>query len=323
MVTSRALIDLLRLHGSSELALGQKFQSGPSATQFLQDYCFNANKKCVLKYGSGKSNTYVCDSVGCPWEVRVTRRVGQDGSHRIAKDSIVNMLNGAWVESFSYIPALLLELRDKNPGTTVRLEVDQHRRFMRGFVAFGADVSSQSWLSPLLGFDGTRSKYPKYNGVILSLAGRDGNGQNVTLATALVNVESAAVPYVSVGHTTFNSDGSDLGIYTGDETDVSLSSEVLVHSYLVGESQDALPAQVKQTARRLLRPSSMRILLSPARAVIFSCKTKLETAGPSVGKSIPNQIMLYEAHSVLHQFKKPFSRDNQKLMIILDIFCDW
>jgi hypothetical protein len=107
-----------------------------------------------------------------------------------AKDSIVNMLNGAWVESFSYIPALLLELRDKNPGTTVRLEVDQHRRFLRGFVAFGADVSSQPWLSPLLGFDGTHSKHPKYNGIILSLVGRDGNGQNVTLATALVNVES-------------------------------------------------------------------------------------------------------------------------------------
>uniref|UniRef100_K3WRD5 Transposase MuDR plant domain-containing protein n=1 Tax=Globisporangium ultimum (strain ATCC 200006 / CBS 805.95 / DAOM BR144) TaxID=431595 RepID=K3WRD5_GLOUD len=199
---SRALTDLLRLHGSSELALGQKFQFGSNATQFLQDYCFNANKKCVLKYGSGKSNTYVCDSVKCPWEVRVTRRVGHDGSHHMyvltlrnrhhnfctsiakptqrqiqalstiqaaargdrgmkrkalmslvqvrdytnlqeyrlklcrAKDSIVDMPNGAWVESFSYIPALLLELRDKNPGATIRLKVDQHRRFLRGFVAF-------------------------------------------------------------------------------------------------------------------------------------------------------------------------------------------
>jgi hypothetical protein len=34
------------------------------------------------------------------------------------------------------------------------------------------------------------SKHPKYNGVIFSLVGRDDNGQNVMLATALVNVGS-------------------------------------------------------------------------------------------------------------------------------------
>ena len=43
---------------------------------------------------------------------------------------------------------------------------------------------------PVVGFDGTRLRHSRYKGVILSLVGRDGNGQNVTLATAFVHLKN-------------------------------------------------------------------------------------------------------------------------------------
>lgn len=51
-------------------------------------------------------------------------------------------------------------------------------------------MSAKTGLLPLHGFDGAHCKHSKYNSVVLSLLGRDGNNSNVTLATALVNVES-------------------------------------------------------------------------------------------------------------------------------------
>lgn len=87
---------------------------------------------------------------------------------------------------------MLADIRDLNPGTLIQLEVDQHQRFLRGFIALGANVQCQSGLLPLLGFDGAHAKHSKYNGVVLSLLGRDGNNKNITLATALVNVENEA-----------------------------------------------------------------------------------------------------------------------------------
>ena len=85
---------------------------------------------------------------------------------------------------------MLGKLRKINPGTTVRLEVDRRGRFLRCFLAFEMAMRSQLILIPLLGFDGSHSRHPKYNGVVLSLIGRYGNGQNITLATALVNIEN-------------------------------------------------------------------------------------------------------------------------------------
>lgn len=47
----------------------------------------------------------------------------------------------------------------QNPGTTVHLDVDQHQRFFRGFIAFGVNIQSQRWLLLVFGFDGAHSKY--------------------------------------------------------------------------------------------------------------------------------------------------------------------
>jgi len=77
------------------------------------------------------------------------------------KDDIVATADGDWGESFRRLPFLLSDIRDSNSGTTVQLDVDQHRRFLRGFIAFGANVQCQPGLLPLLGFDGAHSKHPK------------------------------------------------------------------------------------------------------------------------------------------------------------------
>ena len=41
----RAQIDLMRAYGATELTFHQVFPTGSAATHFIQDYCFNANKK--------------------------------------------------------------------------------------------------------------------------------------------------------------------------------------------------------------------------------------------------------------------------------------
>ena len=42
----------------------------------------------------------------------------------------------------------------------------------------------------MVGFDGTHSRHRKFNGVIISRIGQDGNKKNATLVTAFVNVEN-------------------------------------------------------------------------------------------------------------------------------------
>ncbi|OWZ06472.1 hypothetical protein PHMEG_00021267 [Phytophthora megakarya] len=41
----------------------------------MQDYAFNANKRCPVKYSSGRGKQYACDSSVCMWEVRVTNLI--------------------------------------------------------------------------------------------------------------------------------------------------------------------------------------------------------------------------------------------------------
>ena len=107
-----------------------------------------------------------------------------------AKDAVVNDMEGEWKSYFPLLTPHLLELMRINPGSFVALDVDQHNRFFRFFVVFEVAVNSHPFNIPVVGFDGTHSRHGKYNGVILSLIGRDGNGQNVKLASAFVHVEN-------------------------------------------------------------------------------------------------------------------------------------
>jgi hypothetical protein len=72
----------------------------------------------------------------------------------------------------------------------VALDLDTKDQFFRTFVALGSAVENLPSCLPMYGFDGTHSKNDKYRGVILTLLGRDGNGNNMTIALAVVHSEN-------------------------------------------------------------------------------------------------------------------------------------
>lgn len=109
-----------------------------------------------------------------------------------ARDELVEDNDVEWSASFSLIRSLLTCFRDKNPGTHVALDLDTDQRFFRAFVSLGATISSLENCLPVLGFNGTHSKNDKYRGVILTLISRDGNGNNITIAFAVVHSENEA-----------------------------------------------------------------------------------------------------------------------------------
>ena len=87
-------------------------------------------------------------------------------------------------------PALaphLLEFKGVNPIALLQLTGTQSFLF---FVAFSVVVSCHPFNVPVVGFDSTHFRHRELNGVILSLIGRNGNGQNVKLAKAFVHVEN-------------------------------------------------------------------------------------------------------------------------------------
>jgi hypothetical protein len=72
----------------------------------------------------------------------------------------------------------------------VALDLDTKYQFFRTFVALGSAVENLPSCLPMYGFDGTHSKNDKYRGVILTLLGRFGNGNNMTIALAVVHSEN-------------------------------------------------------------------------------------------------------------------------------------
>lgn len=68
-------------------------------------------------------------------------------------------------------------------------QIDNKGRFL-GFVAIRAIVSRQENLQPVYEIDGTHMKHPRYNGVCLTLIGKDGNKGNVLVAADFVPKET-------------------------------------------------------------------------------------------------------------------------------------
>ncbi|KAE9049311.1 hypothetical protein PR003_g3340 [Phytophthora rubi] len=62
--------------------------------------------------------------------------------------------------------------------------------FFRAFIALGFVVNILRDCFSMNSLDGTQSKNNKYRGVILTLIGRDGNGNNITVAFAVVHSEN-------------------------------------------------------------------------------------------------------------------------------------
>ena len=96
-----------------------------------------------------------------------------------AKGAVIKYIEGELKSNFELLAPHLIESKRENRYSTDAIEVDKDKRFFRLFVAFEVSVSSHLYNVPVIGFDGTHSHHHKFNGVIISLIGRYGIGQNV------------------------------------------------------------------------------------------------------------------------------------------------
>ncbi|DBA02778.1 TPA: hypothetical protein N0F65_010706, partial [Lagenidium giganteum] len=107
-------------------------------------------------------------------------------------DTVTEDLKGSYVDSIRVLPTYLRSLGAANPGSCTALKVDQDGRFYRAFGCLRALVQGLESCQRVLGFDGTHFRHTKYNGVLLTLLGRDGNNQIFSVAAAIVPIKSSA-----------------------------------------------------------------------------------------------------------------------------------
>ena len=79
-----------------------------------------------------------------------------------------------------------------NPSATTSLQVDTKGRFFRVFISTPLLQHSSHLGQPVLGIDGTFFTSTMYSGQMLTLNTRDGNGETLLLACAIVHVENAS-----------------------------------------------------------------------------------------------------------------------------------
>lgn len=70
------------------------------------------------------------------------------------------------------------------------MPVGRQRAILRAFVSIESLVRAQDSLLPVFECDGTHMKHNQYNGICLSLLGKDGNEKNIPLAIAFVHKET-------------------------------------------------------------------------------------------------------------------------------------
>ncbi|KAF0708026.1 hypothetical protein AaE_013381 [Aphanomyces astaci] len=112
------------------------------------------------------------------------------GVYRV-KDLIVNADLCDVAASTSTLPSILLAFERANPGSRVDFELDTFGRFYRAYVCCKVNANAHEFNLKLLGSDGAHFKHKDYNGVLLNLIGRDGNGKNVPLALGIVAKETS------------------------------------------------------------------------------------------------------------------------------------
>ena len=114
-----------------------------------------------------------------------------------AKVKAKKMVEGDYKSQYSVLRDYLLELQDKNPGTTVKIEVEQDtdtsestRKFKRVYVCLGALKEGFKAIGrDFLGLDGAFMKGP-YPGQILSAVGVDPNNGIYPVCYAIVEAEN-------------------------------------------------------------------------------------------------------------------------------------
>ncbi|KUF88342.1 Actin-1 [Phytophthora nicotianae] len=93
-------------------------------------------------------------------------------------------------EEFQAFPSYLDAFAKENPGSRVCCQLDHAGRFFRAFLSIGSIVNVQNSLLPVWECDGTHMKHSRYNGICLTLIGKDGNKRIVPVAVAYVHKET-------------------------------------------------------------------------------------------------------------------------------------
>lgn len=91
---------------------------------------------------------------------------------------------------YDTLVAFLKKFAVLNSGSRVCCQMDNKCRFYQGFIAIGSVISRLNNLLPVYEIDGTHMKHPQYNGVCLTLIGKDGNKGNVLIAAGFVPKET-------------------------------------------------------------------------------------------------------------------------------------
>ncbi|GMF42765.1 unnamed protein product [Phytophthora lilii] len=99
-------------------------------------------------------------------------------------------LNVSAEVEYGLLPGFLTAFATINPGSRVCLQLDSNGRFYRLFLSLGGIVSVQDAMLPVWEVDGTHMKPPAYNGVCLTLLGKDGDKRNIPVAVAYVHKET-------------------------------------------------------------------------------------------------------------------------------------
>ncbi|XP_014496741.1 uncharacterized protein LOC106758320 [Vigna radiata var. radiata] len=109
-----------------------------------------------------------------------------------AKNLAREQIDGSFKEQYKRLYDYAHELLAKNPGSTVKLKVEDvggEVVFKRFYVCLKACKDSFKSCRPIIGLDGAFLK-GKYGGELLTAVGRDGNDQMLPIAYCVVEVEN-------------------------------------------------------------------------------------------------------------------------------------
>ncbi|XP_024013356.1 uncharacterized protein LOC112087716 [Eutrema salsugineum] len=99
------------------------------------------------------------------------------------------LVSGMSESGYEDLPSYLYMIRRANPGTLIKLEVDEEDRFKFMFLSFGASIQGFPFMRKVVVVDGT-FLHGKYKGTLLLATTQDGNFNIFPVAFAVVDTEN-------------------------------------------------------------------------------------------------------------------------------------
>ncbi|KAF1787895.1 hypothetical protein GQ600_22274 [Phytophthora cactorum] len=94
------------------------------------------------------------------------------------------------VAEFNALLAFMKLFASRNDGSRVCCQLDSAGRFYRSFLSIGSLMQQQHIFLPVWKCDGTHMKDPDYNGICITLVGKDGDKHVISVAVAYVHKET-------------------------------------------------------------------------------------------------------------------------------------